>query len=59
MNRQTMYQVEKETIGLLEHIDLVLVRLPFVTPFGTSVQVWTHKEALLLRVQDHIQLRET
>lgn len=30
---------------------MVVVKLPFVAPFGTSVQVWTHKEALLLRVE--------
>jgi O-succinylbenzoate synthase len=44
-------QVENEKIGVLEHIDLVLVKLPFIHPLGTSVQVWSHKEALLLRVQ--------
>ncbi len=40
-----------EPIGPLDRIDLVTVRLPFVTPFGTSVHVWTHKEVLLLRVE--------
>ena len=43
--------VENEKIGHLEHIDLVMVKLPFVSPFGTSVQVWSHKEALLLRLE--------
>jgi O-succinylbenzoate synthase len=43
--------LEKETVPPLDHLDLVVVRLPFVAPFGTSVYTWTHKEALLLRVQ--------
>jgi len=33
------------------HIDLVTVKLPFVAPFGTSVHVWTDKEALLMRLE--------
>lgn len=51
MRPQHCIQVENERIGILEHIDLVLVKLPFVSPLGTSVQVWSHKEVLLLRVQ--------
>lgn len=51
MKPQHRIQVENERIGTLEHIDLVLVKLPFVVPLGTSVQVWSHKEVLLLRVQ--------
>lgn len=43
--------VEQENPGPLDRIDLVVVKLPFVSPFGTSVQVWTHKEALLLRIE--------
>lgn len=43
--------LEKETVGVIDHIDLVTVKLPFVAPFGTSVYVWTHKEALLMRLQ--------
>jgi O-succinylbenzoate synthase len=35
----------------LEHVDLVTVRLPFVAPFGTSVYTWTHKEAMLMRLE--------
>jgi O-succinylbenzoate synthase len=35
----------------LDHIDLVTVKLPFIAPFGTSVYVWTHKEALLMRLE--------
>jgi o-succinylbenzoate synthase len=43
--------LEKEPVPSLDRIDLVVVRLPFVHPFGTSVYVWTHKEVLLLRVE--------
>lgn len=35
----------------LDHVDLVTVRLPFVSPFGTSVHVWTVKDAMLMRVE--------
>jgi O-succinylbenzoate synthase len=35
----------------IDHIDLVTVKLPFVAPFGTSVHVWTEKEALLMRLE--------
>ena len=35
----------------LDHVDLVTVKLPFVAPFGTSVYTWTHKEALLMRLE--------
>jgi O-succinylbenzoate synthase len=42
--------VEQELIPRIDHGAFVTVRLPFVHPFGTSVQVWTHKEALLLRL---------
>ncbi len=34
-----------------DRIDAITVRLPFVSPFGTSVHTWTCKEALLLRVE--------
>ncbi len=27
------------------------MRLPFVAPFGTSVHVWTEKEAMLMRLE--------
>ena len=27
------------------------VKLPFVAPFGTSINVWTEKEALLMRLE--------
>ena len=35
----------------VEHADLVTVKLPFVAPFGTSVHVWTDKEAMLMRLE--------
>lgn len=35
----------------LDCVDLVTVKLPFVAPFGTSVYTWTHKEALLMRLE--------
>ncbi len=41
----------QELIGTLDSIEFVVVRLPFVHPFGTSVQTWTVKEALLLRIE--------
>ena len=44
--------LEKETIGAIEKIELLTVRLPFVAPFGTSVAVWSCKEALLVRLED-------
>jgi O-succinylbenzoate synthase len=43
--------LEALVVPRIEHADLVTVRLPFVAPFGTSVHVWTVKEALLLRVE--------
>jgi O-succinylbenzoate synthase len=39
-----------ETIPPIDHVDLVLVRLPFVSPFAISTAVWTTKDALLLRL---------
>jgi O-succinylbenzoate synthase len=35
----------------VERADLLLVRLPFVTPFSISSATWTCKEALVLRVE--------
>jgi O-succinylbenzoate synthase len=43
--------LEKLLVPKLDHVDLVTVKLPFVAPFGTSVYVWTHKEALLMRLE--------
>ncbi len=42
---------EQQRIGTIDRIDLAVVRIPFVQPFGTSVQTWSCKEALLLRLQ--------
>ena len=44
-------QLENRVIGPIDRVELVSVRLPFVSPFGTSVHTWTVKEALLLRVE--------
>jgi o-succinylbenzoate synthase len=43
--------LEQLILPALERVDFVTVKLPFVSPFGTSVHVWTDKEALLLRVE--------
>ena len=40
-----------EVLGPIGRIDLLVVRLPFVEPFGTSVASWAVKEALLLRIE--------
>jgi o-succinylbenzoate synthase len=40
-----------ETIGDIDHIDVVTVRLPFLHPFSISAATWTCKEALLLRLE--------
>ena len=42
---------ELEKPGEIEHIDFVVVRLPFVHPFATSAATWTCKEAFLLRLE--------
>jgi O-succinylbenzoate synthase len=51
MNTPPIIPVESEKPGKIDRVDFVVVRLPFVSPFGTSVQTWTHKEALLLRIE--------
>ena len=43
--------VEHEALPRIGRIEFVTVRLPFLHPFGTSVHVWTCKEALLLRLE--------
>lgn len=40
-----------EEIPSIDRVDLVLVRLPFVSPFAISTAVWTTKDALLLRLE--------
>jgi len=42
--------LESLAVPKIDRVDLVAVRLPFVAPFGTSVHVWTDKDALLLRL---------
>jgi O-succinylbenzoate synthase len=42
---------ENVVIPRLDRVDLVTVKLPFVSPFGTSVHVWTEKEAMLMRLE--------
>ena len=43
--------LEKIAVPKLDRVDLVTVKLPFVAPFGTSVYVWTDKEAMLMRLE--------
>lgn len=43
--------IEQTSIGAIERIDAVTVRLPFVKPFSISAATWNCKEALLLRVE--------
>jgi O-succinylbenzoate synthase len=40
-----------EEVPPIDHVDLFLVRLPFVSPFAISTTVWTTKDALLLRLE--------
>jgi o-succinylbenzoate synthase len=43
--------LEALVLPAIDHVDLVTVVLPFVAPFGTSVHVWTVKEAMLMRLE--------
>jgi len=43
--------LEKLPVSKIDRVDLVTVKLPFVSPFGTSVYVWTDKEAMLMRLE--------
>jgi len=43
--------LESLPVPKTDHVDLVTVKLPFVAPFGTSVHVWTDKEAMLMRLE--------
>jgi O-succinylbenzoate synthase len=43
--------LESLSVPKIDHADLVTVKLPFVAPFGTSVYVWTDKEAMLMRLE--------
>ena len=40
-----------EALGAIGRMDLLVVRLPFLEPFGTSVAAWSVKEAVLLRLE--------
>jgi len=50
MTTDNLARLEDLAIVPIDEIEFVTVRLPFVSPFGTSVHTWTCKEALLLRV---------
>jgi O-succinylbenzoate synthase len=43
--------LESLSVPKIDRADLVTVKLPFVAPFGTSVHVWTDKEAMLMRLE--------
>ncbi len=43
--------LEALVLPRIDHVDLVTVRLPFLAPFGTSVHVWTVKDAMLMRLE--------
>ena len=43
--------LEGLVVPAIGHVDLVTVRLPLVAPFGTSVHVWTVKDAMLMRLE--------
>lgn len=51
MSADPTSHLQREELPSIDRIDIVVVRLPFVSPFGTSVQTWTNKEALLLRFE--------
>ena len=44
-------RLEAESVGAIDRVDLLVVKLPFVAPFAISTAVWTCKEALLVRVE--------
>jgi O-succinylbenzoate synthase len=43
--------LEALVVPAIDHVDLITVSLPFVAPFGTSVHVWTGKDAMLMRLE--------
>ena len=47
----TTHALEERSIGAIDRIDVLTVRLPFVRPFTISSATWTSKEALLLRIE--------
>jgi O-succinylbenzoate synthase len=50
MNDDNLARLGAVPVGPIDGIEFITVRLPFVSPFGTSVYTWTCKEALLLRL---------
>lgn len=48
---KNFHSPESEVLGTLDRIDFLVVSVPFVEPFGTSVASWAVKEALLLRLE--------
>ncbi len=50
MDNSNTRAVAERSIGAIDQIELLTVRLPFVKPFSISSATWTAKEALLLRV---------
>lgn len=40
-----------QSIGTIDRIEEIVVRLPFVKPFAVSSATWTVKEAILLRIE--------
>jgi len=50
-NQLKIRPVDTVKLPLIDRIDFITVRLPFVQPFATSVHSWAVKEALLLRVE--------
>ncbi len=47
---RSWHGIAGERIGAVDRIELVVVRIPFITPFAISTAEWTVKEALLLRL---------
>ncbi|MGA8808175.1 MAG: o-succinylbenzoate synthase [Thermoanaerobaculia bacterium] len=50
MDNSNIRALAERSIGAIDQIELLTVRLPFVKPFSISSATWTAKEALLLRV---------
>ncbi len=50
MTDDNLARLEALRVGSLDLVEFITVRLPFVSPFGTSVHTWTCKEALLLHL---------
>jgi len=49
--RRSAGPAERESLGRIERIDELVVRVPFVAPFSISSATWSCKEALLLRIE--------